>query len=102
MRVSISRATAVAQTQPTPMDIGAAGKEAATERKVLANVTMVARRLKDSSVRMLSRLVGIVVCADTCRRGVPRRRSMRWKHPPQHVRLAVTIGRKLLRRWQRE
>ena len=39
-------------------------------------------------MRMLPRLVGLVVRVDTCRRSVPRRRSMRWKNPPLRVRLA--------------
>ena len=34
-----------------------------------------------AKVRMLSRLVGLVVRVDTCRRNAPRRRSMRWKNP---------------------
>ena len=34
-------------------------------------------------------VVGIVVRVDTCRRSVPRRRSMRWKNPPLRVRLAA-------------
>ena len=51
---------------------------------------VVARRAKEEErVQMLSRLVGIVVRVDTCRRNAQRRRSMRWKNPPLQVRLAV-------------
>ena len=50
----------------------------------------VVRRANEAKVaKVLSRLVGIVVRADTCRRSVPRRRSMRWNNPPLQVRLAV-------------
>ena len=50
----------------------------------------VVRRAREvAKVRMLPRLVGIVVSVDTCRRSVPRSRSMRWNNPPLRVRLAA-------------
>ena len=146
--VAISRAIAVAQSQPTPMDIGAVGKEnqakGVRDRKVLANATIrlgklvqgavtritllqialalteraenverlviwqvcvdllellsprptVVRRAREvAKVRLLSRLVGIVVRVDTCRRSVPRRRSMQWKNPPLRVRTQSWLDR---------
>ena len=50
---------------------------------------VVTRAREVAKVRMLPRLVGIVVRVDTCRRSVPRRRSMQWKIPPLRVRLAA-------------
>ena len=38
---------------------------------------------------------GIVVRADTCRRSVPRRRSVRWKTPPLRVRLVARTQSRL-------
>ena len=53
--VAISRAIAVAQTQPTPMDIGAVGKEKSSDRGVrerqeLANVTIRLSKLVQGAV----------------------------------------------------
>ena len=126
--VAISRAVAVAQPQPTAMDIGAVGKvrsgkggkgskragkrnnqtsgaetliallqTALTLTKRAENVESLViwqvcvdplelfsprpravRKAKEvAKVRMLPRLVGTVVRVDTCRRSVPRRRSIR-------------------------
>ena len=142
---AISRAIAVAQSQPTPMDIGVVGKgksgkggkgskgagkrnnqtQQACSRcgntdltsancphsdktcrkcgevghltsvcvdllEFLSPRPRVVRGAKEvAKVRMLSKLVGAVVRADTCRRSVPRRRSIRWKNPPLRVRLAA-------------
>ena len=48
------------------------------------------RRAREvARVRMLSKLVGIVLKVDTCRRSVPRRRSVLWKNPPARVKLAA-------------
>ena len=50
---------------------------------------MVRRAREVAKVRMLSKFVGIVVSVDTCRRSVPRRRSIRWNNPQLRVRLAA-------------
>ena len=58
--------------------------------EILSPRPRVVRRAREvAKVRTLPRLVGTVVRVDTCRRSVPRRRSMRWKNPPLRVRLAA-------------
>ena len=113
--VAISRAIAVAQSQPTRMDIGALGKgksgkgskgsigagklnnqtQQACSRCGNTDGPLVVRRAREvAKVRMLPRLVGIVVSRSVrihhCESGGQPRHNHGW------------IGRKLLRCWQHE